>query len=152
MIRSGTHKQNKLVAPLMHHKRTYFKPTLKILFIWNPHLFVSYTLTLKTLFAKTPNKVLAVAAEGGLLEESRYKLVVLDHTHTLLPQGAASRKLLHQLLLVVGSPARRHLLFKMNLSCRHAPVNNSKNTFSFCCSKTIQDLFCWVYLYIVKKR
>lgn len=44
-------------------------------------------LTLVALLPETPNKILAVAAEGGLLEESRHEAVILDHVNVLLFQS-----------------------------------------------------------------
>ncbi len=48
-------------------------------------------LTLEALLAEAPNKVLAVWAKGGLLEEAGHELVVLDHGDALLLQGALPR-------------------------------------------------------------
>ena len=51
-------------------------------------------LTLEALSAKAPDEVLAVAAEGGLLEEARYELVLLDLDDKLLAQSTTPRELL----------------------------------------------------------
>jgi hypothetical protein len=45
-------------------------------------------LALISLFPEAPYEVLAVAAESGLLEESRHKAVILDHVDILLLEGA----------------------------------------------------------------
>jgi len=45
-------------------------------------------LALISLFPEAPYEILAVAAEGGLLEESGHKTVILDHVDILLLEGA----------------------------------------------------------------
>lgn len=51
-------------------------------------------LALKALSPEAPNKVLAVAAKGRLLEESRYELVLFDFDHELLAKSTAPSELL----------------------------------------------------------
>lgn len=58
LVSAWTGKSNKHMAPLVHNKAANF--------------------TLESLFAKSPNKILTVAAEGRLLEKARHKLVVFD--------------------------------------------------------------------------
>ncbi len=42
-----------------------------------------------------PNKILAMAAEGWLLEKSGYKLMILNFVYIFLPQRSPSFKNLH---------------------------------------------------------
>jgi len=51
-------------------------------------------LALKALDAKAPNEVLAVAAEGGLLEEASDELVLFDDGDRFLAEGTATIELL----------------------------------------------------------
>jgi len=46
--------------------------------------------TLESLLAKAPDKILAVTAEGGLLEEAWNELMVLHFVNIFLSQGSPS--------------------------------------------------------------
>lgn len=73
-VHAGTDERDEFVASFVNDKRA--------------------NLTLEALPAKAPDEDLAVAAEGRLLEEARYELVLLDLVHKLLTQSAATRELL----------------------------------------------------------
>lgn len=57
-------------------------------------VFFWFTLTLEALDTKAPDEVLAMAAEGWLLEEALNELVLLDHGDGLLTHGTSPVELL----------------------------------------------------------
>jgi len=73
-VHTRTNKRDKLVASLVNGKRA--------------------DLTLKALLAKAPNKVFAVGAKCGLLEEARHKLVLFYIVDILLAESSSSIELL----------------------------------------------------------
>lgn len=58
-------------------------------------------LTLKTLLAKSPNKILAVRAKRGLLEEARDEAMIFDIIDVLLLQRSLAAAVPHRELVLV---------------------------------------------------